>query len=307
VHVIITGGSGLIGRALTESLAADGHDVTVLSRNPAGVVDLPSGVNATQWDGKTAEGWGALVEKADAVVNLAGESIAGKGLVPSRWTVDRKNRIRQSRLDAGNAVMDALESAAHLPSVLVQASAIGYYSVHGDEMLDENSPPGSDFLAQLCVDWEASTEQAEALGVRRVIIRTGLLLSTAGGVLPLLAMPFRFYAGGVVGSGKQYYSWIHVADEIAAIRFLIEADDTFGAYNLTAPQPVTAKEFARVIGKVLRKPARMPVPAFAMRAALGDVSNLALEGQRVLPKRLLDAGFEFRYAELEETLRDLLG
>jgi len=264
-------------------------------------------VNATQWDGKTAEGWGALVEKADAVVNLAGESIAGKGLVPSRWTVDRKNRIRQSRLDAGNAVMDALESAAHLPSVLVQASAIGYYGVHGDEMLDENSPPGSDFLAQLCVDWEASTEQAEALGVRRVIIRTGLLLSTAGGVLPLLAMPFRFYAGGVVGSGKQYYSWIHVADEIAAIRFLIEADDTFGAYNLTAPQPVTAKEFARVIGKVLRKPARMPVPAFAMRAALGDVSNLALEGQRVLPKRLLDAGFEFRYAELEETLRNLLG
>ena len=306
MHVIITGGSGLIGRSLTESLTADGHNVTILSRNPAGVVGLPAGVNVVQWDGKTAEGWGALVEKADAIVNLAGESIAGKGLIPSRWTVDRKNRIRQSRLDAGDAVMAALESAAHLPSVLVQASAIGFYGVHGDEMLDESSPPGDDFLARLCLDWEASTEKAETLGVRRVIIRTGLLFSIAGGVLPLLAMPFRFYAGGVVGSGEQYYSWIHYMDEIAAIRFLIENENTSGAYNLTAPQPVTAKEFAREIGQVLHKPSVMPVPAFAMRAALGEVSTLALEGQRVLPKRLLDVGFTFSYEELEKALQDLL-
>ena len=202
--------------------------------------------------------------------------------------------------------MAALESAAHLPSVLVQASAIGFYGVHGDEMLDESSPPGDDFLARLCLDWEASTGKAEALGVRRVIIRTGLLLSIAGGVLPLLAMPFRFYAGGVVGSGEQYYSWIHYMDEIAAIRFLIENENTSGAYNLTAPQPVTAKEFAREIGQVLHKPSVMPVPAFAMRAALGEVSTLALEGQRVLPKRLLDAGFRFHYAGLEKALQDLL-
>jgi len=306
MHIIITGGSGLIGRALTVSFAADGHDVTILSRNPTGVVGLPAGVNVAQWDGKTAEGWGALVEKTDAIVNLAGESIAGKGLIPSRWTAARKDEIRQSRLDAGDAVMAALESAAHLPSVLVQASAIGFYGVHGDEMLDSSSTPADDFLARLCLDWEASTGKAEALSVRRVIIRTGLLLSIAGGVLPLLAMPFRFYAGGVVGSGEQYYSWIHYMDEIAAIRFLIENENTSGAYNLTAPQPVTAREFAREIGQVLHKPSVMPVPAFAMRAALGEVSTLALEGQRVLPKRLLDAGFRFHYAGLEKALRDLL-
>lgn len=307
MQIIITGGSGLIGRALTESLASDGHKVIILSRNPSGVKGLPDGVDIVQWDGKTADGWGYLVEGADAIVNLAGESIAGKGLIPSRWTAERKQRIRQSRLDAGKAVMMALEAAAHPPAVLVQASAIGYYGVHADEVLDENSPPGADFLANLCVDWEASTQGAEALGVRRTIIRTGLLLSTAGGVLPLLEMPFRFYLGGAIGSGRQYYSWIHAADEVAAIHFLIENQHTVDAYNLTAPQPVTAAEFACTLGRVLGKPAVLPAPAFAMRAALGEVATLALEGQRVLPKRLLEAGFRFRYQKLTEALRDLLG
>jgi uncharacterized protein (TIGR01777 family) len=190
--------------------------------------------------------------------------------------------------------------------VVVQSSAIGYYGPRGDEDVSEDSAPGDDFLARVCVEWEASTAPVEAMGVRQVVTRTGLLMTTEGGALTRLLLPFKLFAGGPMGSGKQWYAWIHVADELRAIRFLIDNPDASGPYNLTAPNPVTNAQLARAIGRVMRRPSFVPVPGLAMRAAFGEVASVVLEGQRVLPKRLLEAGFEFRFTDVEAALRDLL-
>ena len=306
VRIIIAGGSGLIGRALTASLVHDEHEVIILSRSPENVRDLPKGARAVGWDGKTAAGWGKLVEQTDAIVNLAGESIAGEGFVPSRWTEERKQRIRQSRVDAGKAMVAAVTAASNKPEVLIQSSAIGYYGPHADEIIDEDFPAGDDYLARVCVDWEAASAAVEDQGVRRVIIRTGLVLTAQGGIFTRLQLPFKLFVGGPMGSGNQYYSWIHRQDEIAAIRFLIVTKEAQGAFNMAAPNPVTSREFARMLGRVMGRPSAIPVPGFAMKMALGEVAMTALEGQRVIPKRLLELGFEFKYPDLEEALLELV-
>lgn len=303
-RVLITGGTGLIGRALAGDLAQAGYDVIVLSRNPSKVADLPQGVRAEPWDGRTAAGWGALVEGAAAIVNLAGESI---GIPPLPWTAERKRRIRDSRLNAGRAIVEAVEVAKIKPRVVIQSSAVGYYGLRGDEIITEESAPGNDFLSQVGKDWEASTEPVEAMGVRRAIIRTGVVLSRGGGVLQFLSLPFRFFAGGPLGSGKQWMSWVHEADEIGAIRFLIETESARGAFNLSAPQPLTNAEFSRVLARVMNRPAFFRVPGFVMKAALGELAELLLlGGQRVMPNRLQAAGFKFRFPEAKAALRDLL-
>ena len=306
MRIIIAGGSGLIGRALTEDFVSDGHNVIVLSRNPTTATGLPAGARAERWDAKTVDGWGGLVEGADAIVNLAGENLAGGGFLPSRWTAERKEQIQNSRLDAGQAIVEAVEAASEKPRVLVQSSAIGFYGPRDDEIITEDSPAGLDFLAQLCVDWEASTEPVEKMGVRRVVIRTGVLLDSDGGALPRLLLPYKLFAGGPFGNGRQYYAWIHAADEVAAIRFLIENDGAHGVYNLTAPSPVTNAAFGKALGQVLNRPSLIPVPGFAMRALLGDVTTIVLDGQRVVPKRLQESGFEFKFPEIEGALRDLV-
>ena len=306
MKVIITGGSGLIGRALTESLTQEGHEAVILSRNPENVSFLPDGAQAVAWDGKTAAGWGELVEDTNAIVNLAGESIAGDGFIPSRWTEERKGRIRQSRIDAGEAIVSALQAATNKPEVIIQSSAVGYYGPHTDELIDEHYPSGDDYLASVCVDWEAATTPVEELGVRRAIIRTGLMFTHEGGIFTRLQLPFKLFAGGPMGSGKQYYSWIHMLDGINAIRFLINNTEAQGAFNLTAPNPVTSREFGKTLGKVMGRPSAIPVPAFAMKLAMGEVSMTALEGQRVIPKHLLDLGFEFKYPDLEEALLEIV-
>jgi uncharacterized protein (TIGR01777 family) len=307
MRYIITGGTGLIGTALATDLVADRHEVIALSRTPERRGGLPEEVRVVGWDGRTAEGWGHLAEGAGAIVNLAGANLAGKGFLPSRWTDERKRIIRDSRVNSGRAVVAAVQQAGEKPRVLVQSSGVGYYGARGDEPVTEEADAGNDFLARLAADeWEPSTASVEEMGVRRVIIRTGAVLSSREGALPRLALPFRLFVGGTLGSGEQWHSWIHLRDEVRAIRFLVEREEASGPFNFTAPNPATNAEFGRTLGKVLNRPSWLPVPGFAMRLAFGQVSEVLLEGQRAVPWRLLELGFEFRFPELEAALQDLL-
>lgn len=302
MRILITGGSGLIGRALCQALIAEDHQVIVLSRQPGRVSHMPQGVQVVQWDAQSGAGWSSFLEGADAVINLAGESIAA-----GRWTAERKARIRRSRIQAGQAVVDALRQVQKRPQVLLQASAVGYYGPRGDEIVTEDTPPGRDFLAQVCVDWEQSTAPAEELGVRRVILRTGIVLSNDGGAFPRIVLPFRFFAGGPLGSGRQWWPWIHMDDQVGAIRFLLTHPDARGPFNLSAPEPVTNREFARQLGQVMGRPALLPTPAFALKLALGEMSTILLDGQRAVPHRLQEAGYQFRFPTLQPALAQLVG
>lgn len=304
MKIIITGGTGLIGKALCAEFATDGHDVTVLSRNPEKAQrKMASGTKLEKWDAKTANGWGYLADGADAIINLAGAGIADK-----RWTPSRKEAIYQSRLDAGQAVVEAVKAATNKPSVVIQSSAVGYYGVdNGDNVLTENSGPGSDYLAQVCFDWEASTSALDAMGVRRPVIRTGIVLSNDGGAWPKIKLPFLLFAGGPLGSGKQWYPWIHIDDEIRAIKFLLENAEANGVFNLSAPEPVTNKQLAKTTGRVMGRPGFVPAPGAAMKIALGEMATIVLDGQRAVPHKLEELGFSFEYPYIEEAVRELTG
>jgi hypothetical protein len=307
MRVVITGGTGLIGTALAKSLLADGHEVIALSRNPDTRNGLPPEVRVAGWDARTAKGWGELADGAGAIVNLAGANLAGEGFLPTRWTEERKRIIRDSRVNAGHAVVEAVEQAGTKPGVLIQASGIGYYGHRGDQVVTEDLGPGDDFLARVSAEeWEPSTEAVEAMGVRRAIIRSGAVFSAKEGALPRMVLPFRLFVGGRLGSGDQWHSWLHLEDEVRAIRFLIDRGDASGPFNLSSPNPLPNAEFAKVLGRVLNRPAWIPVPGFAMRLAFGEVADVLLTGQRGIPQRLLDMGFEFRFADPEAALRDLL-
>lgn len=305
MRIIVTGGTGLIGSKLVNSLVADHHEVIVLSRSPERH-SFPTGVQGVEWDSETAAGWGHLVNETDAIVNLAGESIAGTGFIPSRWTPERKRRIHDSRVKAGNALVEAIQAASNKPSLLIQSSAVGYYGPRGNEVITEDGEPGDDFLANVCQDWEQSTRAVEALGVRRAIIRTGVVLSMEGGALPITVLPYRLFVGGPLGSGQQWWSWIHIDDEIRAIRFLLENEATNGIFNLSAPNPLTNRAFGQTIGQVLKRPSLFPVPAFALKLALGEVSTVVLDGQRAVPQHLEAMGFTFKFPDAKSALADLL-
>ncbi len=302
-RVVISGATGFIGRALASSLLEDGYDVTVLTRNPAKARALfGDRIKAAAWDGLTSDGWLELASGARAIINLAGENI-GAG----RWTPKRKEEIVKSRLNAGRAVVDAIRNAPQKPAVLIQASAVGYYGSRADEILDESDSGGQGFLASLVREWESSTAEVESFGVRRLVIRSGLVLDSGGGVLPRFLRQFRLFAGGSLGSGRQWMSWIHRRDEIAAICFLLEREDLTGVFNLTAPLPLTMNEFAHVLGRAMHRPTAFRVPAIALRLLFGDLAKeTMLAGQRVLPRALLRAGFEFLYSNLESALGDIL-
>ncbi len=312
MRVILSGGTGLIGRSLAHSLLRDGHEVIVLSRDPQRHrAATPAGVQLVAWDGRTSNGWGQLAEGAGAIVNLAGESLAGENLaalVTRRWTPRQKQRIRDSRLKAAGAVEQAIRAARNKPGVLIQASAVGYYGSRGDEILAEDALPGSDYAAQVCVAWENSTAGVEELGVRRAVIRTGgVVLSLEGGAFPFMLLPFKLFVGGPLGSGKQWFSWMHIADEVRAIRFLIDSPQAQGAFNLAAPHMLTNAEFSRILGQVLRRPAAFPTPAFALRLLFGEKADVLLGSQRQAPARLQALGFHWQFPEAEAALRDLLG
>lgn len=306
MRVIITGGTGLIGQALSRKLADDEHEVILLSRSPEKARNLPAGTKVVAWDGQTSQGWGELANGAGAIINLAGESIGGTRLLPPRWTRSVKHRILDSRRRAAIACAEAIQKAKKKPDVFIQASAIGFYGPHANEDLTETSPPGDDFVAQVCVSWEQHSAPIEEMGVRRVIFRTGLVLDKSGGILPRLMLPFQLFAGGPLGNGKQWMSWIHLADQIGAIRFLLETETARGAFNLTAPHPVTSSNLAKVLGMVMKRPSFMPAPAFAFRLAFGEVATIIIDGQKVLPERLLNLGYQFLFPDLEPALRNLL-
>lgn len=312
MKVIITGGTGLIGRTLSAKLLAKHHDVYALSRNPAKYKDkVLNGVQLHQWDSQTAEGWAHLIDGDTAIVNLAAASIGGDRLFPpQRWTPQRKQLIRDSRVKAGQAVVAAVQQAEEKPRVVIQSSAIGYYGVENeDEQLTEDHPPADpaeDFLAGVCLAWERSTEPVEEAGVRRCVIRSGVVLSMRDGALPRIVLPFRFFAGGPLGSGNQWMSWIHIEDEARAILHLIEKEDASGPFNLTAPHPVRNHQLAKAIGQVLGRPAFMPAPALAIKLVFGELATTVLDGQRVIPKKLQDSGFSFEYEEIKPALEDLL-
>lgn len=308
MRVIITGGTGFIGKMLSNDLAAEGHEVIVLSRSPALAEGLAKTVRVEGWDAKTAKGWGHLADGADAIVNLAGANLAGEGFFPSRWTEARKKIIIDSRVNAGRAVVEAIGQAEDNPSVVIQPSGTNYYGTHPfDVDITEESPTGDDWLAEVCRQWEASTEAVEAMGVRRVVTRSGAVLSFDDGALQRLALPFRFFAGGPMGSGKQPFPWIHPADEIGAIKFLMRNAQASGVFNLTAPEPVTNAQFGHALGRVMGRPSFIPVPGFVISAMFGEAATVVLEGQKVLPEHLQALGYEFKFPNAEIALQNLYG
>lgn len=306
MKVIITGGTGLIGASLAKSLLANGHEVILLTRSPAAQASkAPAGAQLVQWDGVTTQGWGHLVDGSDAVINLAGESMGGANLFDMRWTPERKKRIVESRVNAGKAVTEAIRAASKRPAVLIQASAVGYYGNQPKQPIYEAAATGSDFMAQVTVKWEACTKEVDFMGVRRVVIRTAVVLAKNAEVVKRQTLPFQLFAGGPVGSGKQGYSWIHIEDLVAAIRFLIENPKAEGPINLTAPQLVTNAEFGKALAQAMHRPYWLPAPAFALRILLGEAANMILEGQTPDSRKLRDLGFKFKFPELDSALRDV--
>lgn len=295
MKVAIAGSSGLIGTALRASLARDAHEVLRLVRRPV------ASDGEAAWNPATGELDHKALAGFDAAVNLAGVGFGDK-----RWTNSYKRSISDSRTDSTELLSRAAAEVGL--RVLVSASAVGYYGDQGDQSLTEDSPPAADFAAQVCVRWEAATAAAEQAGVRVAHIRSGLVISGDGGLLKRLLLPFKLGVGGRIGSGRQYWSWIDIEDEVAAIRHLLDRDDLAGPFNLTAPQPLPFDEVKKVVGRVLRRPTVLPVPNWAIRALFGRerADNIVLGGQRVLPQRLTESGFEFRFTEFEASLRHQL-
>ena len=300
MRIVIAGGTGFLGAPLTQTLAQQGHRVTVLTRT-ARAADA-GGANHVAWapDG-TAGAWAREIDGADAVINLAGESIAG-----SRWTAAHKQRVLDTRRLATRSIAAALEAARVRPPLLINGSAVGYYGPHGDEVITEAAPAGHDFLATVCVEWEAEARRAASDRTRVVMLRTGLALERDGGSLPQMLPPFWFGAGGPVGSGRQYWPWIHRADWIALVQWILTTPGVEGPVNATAPNPVTNAEFARALGRAMRRPAFMPAPGFALKLLLGEMAEgLLLSGQRAVPRRAEEGGFEFRYRDVDAALAAL--
>lgn len=296
MKIVVSGSTGLIGSNLTPVLASQGHDVVPLVRR------RPSaGERAIAWDPEAGTIDRAGLEGADAVIHLAGENVFG------RWSPAKKQRIRDSRVQGTRIVSDAIARLTRRPTLLLAASAIGYYGDRGDEALTEQSGPGEDFLAQVSRDWEAATTPAQQAGIRVVNMRMGVVLTPTKGALAMMLPPFRLGLGGPVGSGNQYLSWIALDDAINAILHLLDAPPLAGPVNLTAPNPVTNREFAKTLGKVLGRPAVVTVPMFALRMAFGtDGAAMLQSGQRVLPARLLASGFRFQFTAIEPALHALL-
>jgi uncharacterized protein (TIGR01777 family) len=272
--------------------------LTLLSRSASSGLSGPN-VKIVAWDPTTPGAWEAAINGSDGIINLAGEPIA------KRWTERQKEMIGSSRVQSTRTLVEAIGRAKEKPKWLLNASAIGYYGPHGSEPLSEEAGPGSDFLSRVCVAWEREAEKAESHGLRVVRLRTGIVLGKGGGALAKMILPFKLFMGGPLGSGEQWISWIHLEDEIALILFLMEHPEAAGAVNATAPNPVTMSQFCKAIGEVLNRPSWAPVPAFALRLMLGEMADMLLTGQRVLPAAAQKLGYSFKYPNLLEALRSL--
>ena len=297
MHILLTGGTGLIGRALCDYWHAQGHQLTVWSRSPERVAELCG--NSVRGIVSLAD---CAVETVDAVVNLAGAPIADRP-----WTTKRRALLRRSRIDLTHELLAWLAAGNKRPEVLLSGSAVGWYGDSGDKPVDElQGVAGSDFAGQLCADWEAAAQPAADLGMRVVLLRTGLVLAREGGFLKRLLLPFRLGLGGRIGSGQQWMPWIHLHDQVALIDFLLRHKTAQGPYNACAPNPVRNVEFTKVLARVLVRPAFLPVPAALLKLGLGELAVLLLGGQQALPTRLLNEGFTFRFAQLDGALQNLL-
>lgn len=300
MNILITGGTGFIGTPLTRELRNSGHNVIVATRRQtdAGTIHESSLLTWNPPELIPPE----IMSRIDAVINLAGEPIA-----PKRWTAERKKRILLSRIDTTRALVQSIQNAEPKPKVLVSASAIGYYGPHGDEYVTEETPPASDYLADVCRKWEAEALRAEESGVRVVLVRIGGVLESDGGALAQMVIPYKFFLGGPIGSGRQWFSWIHREDIVGIIKYVLENETISGPVNATAPQPVTNKEFSSALGKALQRPSFLAVPGFIVKLSLGELGGLLLTGQRVLPEKALNAGYKFKYTEVNEALNAIFG
>jgi uncharacterized protein (TIGR01777 family) len=295
MRIIVAGGSGFLGRALVTACRGEGHEVKVLTRHPRHSDDV-------RWSpGGDAGPWIASLERSDAVVNLAGEGIAD-----SAWTTERKRAILESRLAATRTLAAAIGGCEHPPRVFLSASGVGFYGTSTAGPVTEESPPGADFLADVCQAWEFET-RAAAGTARIVLLRTGLVLARGGGALPRMSMPFRFFVGGRIGSGRQYVSWIHLADWVGMVQWALSSAAVAGPLNVTAPSPVTNAEFTRTLAAAMRRPALFPVPALALRIILGRemADTMLLEGQQALPAKAQQLGYRFAFPTVGPALRDL--
>jgi uncharacterized protein len=299
MKIAITGGTGLVGKALSREMINSGHEVFILTRNTA---RSNNSLNPkyVSWlnEGDQPE---SELEGIDAIVNLAGATIN------SRWTDDYKRKILDSRLQATSEVKRIIKKLLKKPEVLVNASAVGFYGTSITEEFTETAPAGNDFLAETVERWERAASQAEDLGVRVVLCRFGVILDKHGGALPRMVLPYKFFGGGKIGSGKQWLSWIHIQDVVSGLMFAIDHKQLKGPVNFSAPSPVTMDQFGKTLASILQKPHWMPVPPFMLKMMLGEMSILVLEGQRVHPEKLLIAGFVFRYLHLKEALKDIFG
>jgi uncharacterized protein (TIGR01777 family) len=298
VHILITGGTGLIGRHLCKALLAQGHELTVLSRSPDSV---PAKCGATVHAMASLDEWRAD-QTFDAVINLAGEPI-----IDARWSAQRKRVLWDSRVTLTEELVRRIAAARHKPGVLLSGSAVGYYGNRGDDVLDESAAAGKDFPARLCKAWEDAALGAQIMGVRVCLLRTGLVLSRQGGLLGRMLLPFKLGMGARLGSGKQWMSWIHIDDYVAMSLNLLRDAHARGPYNMTAPQPVTNAEFTSALAAVLHRPAVFAMPALILKPVMGERACLMLEGQRVLPERLEASAYRFSFANLADAFHDMLG
>ncbi|MFN8413633.1 MAG: TIGR01777 family oxidoreductase [Anaerolineales bacterium] len=297
MKILISGGTGFLGCNLTRSFLKDGHQVYVLSRGD----HAPEGAQAVQWDAKSTNGWGQLMNEIDVVIHLAGKSLSSWP-----WTSATKKGFYDSRILSGLALAQAIREASHRPSIFIQASGINHYGLSGT-LADETTPSADDFLAQLTVQWEDTTKSVEDFGIRRVVIRSAVVLGKGEGLMPLMSLPIKLFAGGPLGTGKQAMPWIHIKDWVAVVRFLVDNQEARGAYNLIAPIPTSNAEFNRTMAEVLHRPYWFPVPAFLMRTFLGEMSVLILEGRFAQPKRLTQLGYQFQFSAAREAFLDLFG
>lgn len=293
MRIAVAGGTGFIGGPLCRALQSQGNEILVLTRSPERV---PAGLRALHWNGRSAGPWRQALEGCRAVVNLAGEPI-----VAGRWTSSRKQVLRDSRIESTRALVEAFADMKQPPQILINASAIGYYGGQGDEACEESTPPGDDFLAHLCVDWETEALKAKSSGVRVVNLRLGIVLADDGGALAKMIPPFRFFAGGPLGSGTQWMSWISREDILRLIRHALDSD-LEGPLNAVAPNALSNAEFSRALGASLHRPSWLPVPETALRLLLGEMAEMLLTGRRVLPRKALDSGFKFSRPDLPSAL-----
>ena len=298
MKLVITGGTGFIGSALCARLLELGHFLILFTRAPA-----PATASANKkwltWNPRSSGSWEQAIEGVDGVINLAGEPIA------RRWTEKQKEKIASSRIGTTRALVTVIGKAKEKPKFLINGSAVGYYGPRGNETLTEEAGPGSDFLSRVCSAWENEAKRAEDYGARVITLRTGIVLGKGGGALAKMLLPFKLFVGGPLGSGEQWMSWIQLEDVIGLILFLLEHPDARGAINVTAPNPVTMNEFCKSLGDVLNRPSWAPVPAFALRLLLGEMADMLLTGQRVLPAQAQKLGYTFKYPTLREALEAL--